>query len=86
MKSGLQFSIRNKLILLVVFMALLLVGIGWMGLKNAGNAHLQSEMLYRDHLEPEAFVSQLRRLQAESRGQLMLGLQRYYRTDCRPAC
>ena len=68
-------SLRFRLFALLIFLGLMLIGTGLLGLHGQQRASDEGVMLMRDHLRPAIMLSRIQTLQAENRSQILLGLQ-----------
>ncbi len=70
-----KLTIKLRLILILSFMAVLLLVIGGIGLKGQQNTENAMQSLLREQFAPAIALGNVRLLQAESRSQILLGLQ-----------
>ncbi len=70
-----SLSIRARLTAIMVFMALMMLGGGGIGLSGIVMSNQALEATYRDRLEPSNMVNRIMLLMNENRAQVMLALQ-----------
>ena len=70
-----RFSIRSRLIVIIVIMIGLVVTVGGVGLHGMVTSTENSRMLMDEHVRPAILLGQIRFLQAENRSQALLALQ-----------
>ncbi|MES2821933.1 MAG: methyl-accepting chemotaxis protein [Pseudomonadota bacterium] len=70
-----NFSFKTRLVMLVSLAAVLMVGIGSMGLKGMLDSNASLDTLYRDRLVGTGQVGQIMALMRDNRVQLLLALQ-----------
>jgi methyl-accepting chemotaxis protein len=70
-----QFSIRTRLIAIIVIMVALVITVGGVGVYGMVSSANESNMLMEEHVRPAILLGQIRLLQAENRSQALLALQ-----------